>query len=107
MSRPERRLNLLTGDWVLVSPQRVSRPWQGAASEAAPRERVTHDPACYLCAGVMRAGGIRNPDYEGVYVFDNDYPALLPGLSEGASHDPLLVRRKRRPRCTLPVGPGL
>ncbi|MES2724970.1 MAG: UDP-glucose--hexose-1-phosphate uridylyltransferase [Pseudomonadota bacterium] len=101
MSRPERRLNLLTGDWVLVSPQRVARPWQGAASEAAPRERVAHDPACYLCAGVMRAGGIRNPDYKSVYVFDNDYPALLPGMTEGASDDPLLVREAEAGLCRV------
>ncbi|MDP2012049.1 MAG: UDP-glucose--hexose-1-phosphate uridylyltransferase [Phenylobacterium sp.] len=101
MSRPERRLNLLTGDWVLVSPQRVSRPWQGAASEAAVPERVVHDPACYLCAGVMRAGGVRNPEYEGVYVFDNDYPALLPGQVEGGSDDPLLVREPEAGLCRV------
>ncbi len=90
--RPERRLNLLTGDWVLVSPQRVSRPWQGAASAPTPRSGLAHDPACYLCAGVMRAGGTRNPDYAGVYVFDNDYPALLPGVTAGDPEtDDLLV----------------
>ena len=54
---PERRLNLLTGDWVLVSPQRVSRPWQGAATAAKPATATIHDPACYLCAGVLRASG--------------------------------------------------
>nr|QQZ50048.1 galactose-1-phosphate uridylyltransferase [Phenylobacterium glaciei] len=101
MSRPERRLNLLTGDWVLVSPQRVSRPWQGAASEAKPRDGLTHDPSCYLCAGVTRAGGVRNPDYEGVYVFDNDYPALLPGLTEAPAGDPLLVREPEAGLCRV------
>ncbi|CAN5860473.1 UDP-glucose--hexose-1-phosphate uridylyltransferase [soil metagenome] len=101
MSRPERRLNLLTGDWVLVSPQRVSRPWQGAASEARPRDGLIHDPSCYLCAGVMRAGGVRNPDYEDVYVFDNDYPALLPDLAEVTSHDPLLVREPEAGLCRV------
>jgi UDPglucose--hexose-1-phosphate uridylyltransferase len=78
----ERRLNLLTGDWVLVSPHRLSRPWQGATSDAAAPAGVTHDPNCYLCPGNARAGGHKNPDYAGVYVFDNDFPALLP---EGAS----------------------
>lgn len=85
---PHRRLNVLTGEWVLVSPHRLQRPWQGAI---APGEGVapTHDPTCYLCPGNARAGGHRNPDYDGVYVFDNDFPALL---AEGAAAvpDPLL-----------------
>ena len=29
LEQPHRRLNLLTGEWVLVSPQRTKRPWQG------------------------------------------------------------------------------
>lgn len=100
--RPERRLNLLTGDWVLVSPQRVSRPWQGAASAATPRSGLAHDPACYLCAGVMRAGGTRNPDYGGVYVFDNDYPALLPGVTApDPEADDLLVAEPEAGTCRV------
>lgn len=84
---PHRRLNLLTGDWVLVSPQRMTRPWQGedAAPEAGPR--FAHDPDCYLCPRNRRSDGIENPDYSGVWVFDNDFPALLdpaavPGVAE-------------------------
>ena len=72
---PHRRRNLLTGDWVLVSPQRVSRPWQGAEAMTQANPGLAHDPACYLCAGNERIGGIRNPAYDGVYVFDNDFPA--------------------------------
>lgn len=100
--RPERRLNLLTGDWVLVSPQRVSRPWQGAASIPKPASGLIHDPSCYLCAGVTRAGGAVNPDYQGVYVFDNDYPALLPGLTApGPETDPLLVSEPEAGVCRV------
>lgn len=100
--RPERRLNLLTGDWVLVSPQRVSRPWQGAASAPKPASGLIHDPSCYLCAGVTRAGGAVNPDYQGVYVFDNDYPALLPGLTApGPETDPLLVSEPEAGVCRV------
>ncbi|MDO8378522.1 UDP-glucose--hexose-1-phosphate uridylyltransferase [Phenylobacterium sp.] len=100
--RPERRLNLLTGDWVLVSPQRVSRPWQGAASAPKPASDLIHDPSCYLCAGVTRAGGAVNPDYQGVYVFDNDYPALLPGLTApGPETDPLLVSEPEAGVCRV------
>jgi UDPglucose--hexose-1-phosphate uridylyltransferase len=98
---PERRLNLLTGDWVLVSPQRVSRPWQGAAEAVARPAGVRHDPSCYLCAGAMRAGGQRNPDYSGVWVFDNDFPALLPTPGAGGESDPLLVAEPENGVCRV------
>ena len=80
--RPHRRLNPLTGDYVLVSPQRNERPWQGHLERPAAEVAVAHDPACYLCAGNVRAGGHRNPDYSGTFVFDNDYPALLPKVAD-------------------------
>jgi UDPglucose--hexose-1-phosphate uridylyltransferase len=77
--QPHRRLNALTGDWILVSPQRTQRPWLGRVEPSALASRREHDPKCYLCAGNTRAGGERNPDYAGVYVFDNDFAALQPG----------------------------
>lgn len=72
-----RRKNLLTGDWVLVSPHRLSRPWRGEISPPRPATSVHHDPSCYLCPGVARVGGVINPIYDGAYVFDNDFPAML------------------------------
>jgi UDPglucose--hexose-1-phosphate uridylyltransferase len=75
--RPHRRYNPLRRAWVLVSPQRTQRPWQGQMTKPAAAQTVTYDPACYLCPGNARAGGATTPRYEGVYVFDNDYPALL------------------------------
>jgi UDPglucose--hexose-1-phosphate uridylyltransferase len=74
-----RRLDPLLGEWVLVSPHRSLRPWQGQVEPAEPEHRPSHDPGCYLCPGNRRAGGATNPDYEGVFVFDNDYPALTAG----------------------------
>jgi UDPglucose--hexose-1-phosphate uridylyltransferase len=76
-TKPHRRLNLLTNEWVLVSPQRATRPWLGATEKPNQDKRPTHDPKCYLCPSNTRANGITNPTYEGVYVFDNDFPALL------------------------------
>lgn len=74
---PNRRKNLLTGDWVLVSPQRMKRPWQGEVKPAASVEQPRHDPGCYLCPGNVRMGGVDNPDYTGTHIFPNDFPALL------------------------------
>ncbi|MEH3046310.1 UDP-glucose--hexose-1-phosphate uridylyltransferase [Sphingomonas adhaesiva] len=75
---PHRRQNLLTGEWVLVSPHRARRPWQGAQATLAAPTRLAHDPGCYLCPGNVRANGVRNPDYDGTFVFANDFAALLP-----------------------------
>ena len=72
-----RRRNPLTGQWVLVSPHRAKRPWQGQEEEADVTARPAHDPGCYLCAGTLRATGERNPDYLGTFVFTNDFAALM------------------------------
>ncbi|MCS7061565.1 MAG: UDP-glucose--hexose-1-phosphate uridylyltransferase [Anaerolineae bacterium] len=82
--KPHRRYNPLTDEWILVSPQRAQRPWLGAV-EKRPVERLpAYDPRCYLCPGNTRAVGITNPPYTGVFVFDNDFPALL--TEDGAEH---------------------
>lgn len=85
MDYPHRRYNSLTGEWVLNSPHRTKRPWQGKVETIAPACRPEYDPGCYLCAGNERAGGHRNPQYERTYVFENDFAALLPSL---AADDP-------------------
>ncbi|MBV7338577.1 UDP-glucose--hexose-1-phosphate uridylyltransferase [Chloroflexi bacterium TSY] len=73
-----RRLNILTGDWILVSPHRMKRPWQGQVEKQPLDMRPSHDPSCYLCPGNERAGGTSNPVYSDTYYFDNDFAALLP-----------------------------
>lgn len=72
-----KRLNILTGEWVLVSPHRTQRPWQGQEEDLAFQKRPSYDPDCYLCAGNVRANGEKNPNYEDVFVFVNDFSALL------------------------------
>jgi UDPglucose--hexose-1-phosphate uridylyltransferase len=71
-----RRLNPLTSDWVLVSPHRTQRPWQGAIEALPASERPRYDPTCYLCPRNQRAGGVRNPDYQSTFLFENDFAAL-------------------------------
>ena len=75
---PHRRYNPLTGEWVLVSPQRTLRPWLGQVEKRPPETRPAYDPACYLCPGNERAGGARNPQYQTTFVFTNDFAAVLP-----------------------------
>ncbi len=73
---PHRRYNPLKGQWVLVSPHRAQRPWLGQMDEAHATPQSSYDPSCYLCPGNPRSEGAINPNYDRVYVFDNDFPAL-------------------------------
>jgi UDPglucose--hexose-1-phosphate uridylyltransferase len=74
-----RRQNPLTGRWVLVSPHRTQRPWLGQIEPQAAPDLQVHDADCYLCPGNKRANGATNPNYEGPWAFQNDFPALLLG----------------------------
>ena len=87
-----RRFNLLTGRWVLVSPHRTQRPWQGKQEAASAVSRPTFDPECYLCPSNKRAGGDENPAYEGPFVFQNDFSALLPDVPVDRSDEHELLR---------------
>lgn len=80
---PHRRYNPLTDTWVLVSPHRSKRPWQGQVEKNVPDHRPQYDPTCYLCPGNTRTSGDVNPQYEGIYAFTNDFPALLEDVPEG------------------------
>src|SRR5581483_1175298 len=98
---PHRRLNPLTGEWVLVSPHRTQRPWQGEVSTGA-MPQPAYDPGCYLCPGNERAGGARNPQYTSTFVFDNDYPALLPEVADNEiNREDLIVARRERGICRV------
>lgn len=76
--RPHRRLNLLTGEWVLVSPHRSKRPWLGQVEKSQEDKLPEYDPTCYLCPRNKRSTGAINPDYAETFVFDNDFSSLLP-----------------------------
>jgi UDPglucose--hexose-1-phosphate uridylyltransferase len=88
-----RRFNPLTREWVLVSPHRADRPWQGEHVTVAPEPIARYDPQCYLCPGNVRANGERNPHYDSTYVFDNDFPALSPDSDRFESNDLLFIEQ--------------
>lgn len=97
-----RRLNVLTGEWVLVSPHRTSRPWQGQA-ETKPQPTIhAHEPGCYLCPGNPRANGERNPAYTDVFAFDNDFAALFPGSPQDEMNfRDLIIAQGERGLCRV------
>jgi UDPglucose--hexose-1-phosphate uridylyltransferase len=90
--QPHRRWNALTREWLLVSPQRTQRPWQGQVDKATAPAAVDYDPDCYLCPGNSRAGETTNPRYTNTFVFDNDYAALRPDTLEFAIDQNGLLR---------------
>jgi UDPglucose--hexose-1-phosphate uridylyltransferase len=98
---PHRRYNPLLGEYVLVSPHRMKRPWQGKVETPAPDNRPDFDPTCYLCPGNTRANGEVNPHYEGTYVFENDFRALLDDVPSFSDHDPLFTTEAVRGTCRV------
>ncbi len=98
-----RRWNPLRQSWILVSPQRTQRPWQGEVAQAAPPSALHYDPDCYLCPGNKRAGGAVNPGYETVFSFVNDYAALLPEAlaTNETPASPLLAAAPARGICKV------
>jgi UDPglucose--hexose-1-phosphate uridylyltransferase len=98
---PHRRYNPLLDEWVLTSPHRLARPWQGQVEPSAAEQLPPFDPGCYLCPGNQRAGGARTPAYARTCVFDNDFPALLPEGAPGEYSDGLLRAETQAGRCRV------
>ena len=99
---PHRRWNALTGEWVLVSPHRTQRPWQGQLEPPAAAVQPEYDPQCYLCPGNARAGGARNPHYASTFVFDNDFAALKPDTPvDSFNRDGLLMAESEPGLCRV------
>jgi UDPglucose--hexose-1-phosphate uridylyltransferase len=100
--QPHRRLNILTNQWIQVSPHRTQRPWQGKQESHGSGFSLKHDPNCYLCSGNTRANGMTNPEYTSTYAFDNDFSALLPDSPEAQlNENDLLVGHSERGQCRV------
>ena len=95
-----RRKNILTGEWVLVSPHRNKRPWQGKMDQPPPMSKQSYDPNCYLCPSNIRSSGALNPAYEDTFVFTNDFAALVPAKQESYT-DGLLQAKSESGECKV------
>ncbi len=93
---PHRRFNPLTKQWVLVSPHRAKRPWQGQTEKVSQKERPSYDSECYLCPGNKRASGPTNDNYKSTFVFKNDFSALLEDTPEGELNEGLFQAKAER-----------
>lgn len=98
---PHRRYNILTGEWVLVSPHRNKRPWQGKEENTEKESRPSYDETCYLCAGNTRSNGQVNPNYENTFVFTNDFSALLPDANSTTFENGLLQAKGEKGICRV------
>jgi UDPglucose--hexose-1-phosphate uridylyltransferase len=101
---PHRRFNPLKREWVLVSPHRTQRPWQGQTETKATVAALAYDPTCYLCPGNLRAGGVRTEKYTSTYVFENDFAALkldAPRFSSDEGGKGLLVAEGESGVCRV------
>lgn len=96
-----RRLNILTGEWVLVSPHRTKRPWQGKVEKVNNQKRPTYDSSCYLCPGNTRAGGAVTPKYTNTFAFTNDFAALRPDIKESEFKKGLMQAKAERGICKV------
>ena len=98
---PHRRYNILTGEWVLCSPQRNKRPWQGKLEALANNIRPKYVAECFLCPNNNRITGDVNPDYQATYVFQNDFGALLENTPDNVINDNLLIAKSERGICKV------
>ena len=96
-----KRFNILTGEWVLVSPHRAKRPWQGQNETANNTVRPAYDPKCYLCAGNTRINGEINPKYDDVFVFTNDFAALQNTSKAFSVTNGLMVAKSEQGICKV------
>ncbi|MGJ8682764.1 UDP-glucose--hexose-1-phosphate uridylyltransferase [Paraglaciecola sp.] len=86
---PHRRYNPLIDEWVLVSPHRAKRPWQGQVESVEQEQKPSYDPSCFLCAGNTRINGEVNDKYQNTFVFTNDFAALKQDTPQIKQDDPL------------------
>ena len=100
-AQPHRRYNILTDEWVLVSPHRNKRPWQGKTDTSVTVKKSRYDENCFLCPTNKRASGDRNPDYKGTYSFKNDFSALLPDTEKSTFENGLLKATSESGICKV------
>lgn len=90
----EERWHPLREEWVIVAAHRNDRPWVGQTVDAPAREAPPYAADCPLCPGNRRVSGRRNPDYSGIFVFDNDLPCVGPAAPKDLEPPPGIYRNR-------------
>ncbi|MBU0474336.1 MAG: UDP-glucose--hexose-1-phosphate uridylyltransferase [Bacteroidetes bacterium] len=102
MKNTHRRYNPLTDEWILVSPNRTQRPWQGQNEKSTKEDKLSYDPDCYLCPNNIRANGVQNPDYKSTHVFVNDFSSLVMGVKkESININNLIIAESEEGICKV------
>jgi UDPglucose--hexose-1-phosphate uridylyltransferase len=90
----EERWHPLREEWVIIAAHRQDRPWSGETVASQVNPIPDYDPDCYLCPGNERVSGKTNPDYDQVFVFDNDHPSVA---LDAPVNTPVALPNRSRP----------
>jgi len=86
----EQRWHPLREEWIIIAAHRQNRPWSGETLAAAEKILPAYVEDCYLCPRNARVSGRVNPDYEQIFVFDNDHPNAALDAPENETPKPAI-----------------
>lgn len=94
LSSWHQRYHPLRREWVIVAGHRQDRPWIGERVLPTAGVLPSHDLTCTLCPRNGRVSGAVNPDYESVFVFDNDRPCVGPDAPRDLARAPGIYKNR-------------
>lgn len=74
---PQLRQNIITGDWVVIAPERAKRPQDFVIPKSVKVADKTNCPFCISSDGYKQNEKVRKCSTDNVYVVENRYPAFI------------------------------